>query len=351
MFTGKNMYIVYGIIALILILIIWKYTKKNNVRPVMLRVPAKFDNEIVKVEPIGEPLKQEEDINSLVKYDVSRVIYSSMPWVERFGNKVVKTEIIPLKLVSENEKSLLPVRRDVNNALYDYNPSSYAKIIPNFWILSGVDKYEYFNVVSDLEKYNTEYIKNPDIYSKIVFNNLQRVKTSLVETDYKPVESKRVATPVNTISSLYLLFTNSQDKKISSAGSYKLRYGKMSYNKDKKQVENTFSISTPVEINLVDGQDEVLLEIEPVKLYDEITGKINSIFYMEIRREITNVKQDPFVYISEILFNFKNNFVDAKEQLLIRENTNEQRNALLAWESREKKMKLDEVQMEASKTN
>lgn len=344
MMDKNRLYIIVGAIVLIVVLwYVFYYSKKNVIKPLIVKLPQRFSNEVVNVEPAGVGLPPEENKDSIYKYKVSRIVYNSLPWGEYKNNNTLAVKsTISTSRVSK-DKSLDIGRAQEKQYLYDYSPTSFAQITPVFWLLENNKWKDYtYSVTSPNTDYVQKYNANPDIYNKIVFYNFFDVLSSIQETS-QGLKKNMVPTSVDSINSIYLMFARAMN----TAGKYKIKYGKMKYNLDTKRWDNTYVINNPVEFELQPGQDEMLLEFDPVKLSND-SGTVDSIFFIDIRKELTATNTNPTISISEILFNFKNNFEEAKTQLLIREKQTEYNNAISLWRKREEQLTADEKMLRDS---
>jgi hypothetical protein len=319
---GKNTYLTVLLIVLILVIIYYYYNKgTKTTNAIKLKVSTRFDGETVQVDPEPQPLRKDETGET----QVSRIIYQSgygsyinnFKWKGKDVTLAVRANVNIGKLDETNkskEKSLIASALDTQaKPLYDYNPLSFAKIAPCVQDANLYRKNQCLNVDSNVFK--EFYMQNSNIYSRMLFGLFNEVVSKQEQGSEGIMQIIQTPTTVEDITSIYLKFASGNF--FSATGKYLLKYGKY----DSVNKNFVTLTSQPLSFEIKEGQSEVLIDIPAVKVYDPETDK-NEIFFIEFRKEINNVSDDLYIYISEILFNFKEDFNKSKEELVKRENVN-----------------------------
>jgi hypothetical protein len=337
----KTKYIIGGVIAVIVIALLIKYINKNNiqqVKPVSLKINTNYANDVVKVEPIPQPLVTDRTAAD----NANRVVYQSSVGFKistpvQVNGETKTAEVNTLSYLGQitpsfdmndpanadkarYERSLRTFtvdknRNEVFHPLYDYNPSNYAVIYP---CIQNICKDNNSSGCCDIEKpeFTTVYKASPQVYSRLYFDNFIRTFAKPEQTAVGTTTIKNEFRRVNTIISIYLNLINQGS--VSSTGTYALKYGKYYIDNVARKVVTYDELTTPVTFTVGANQNEVLIEFDPVNLYNESRKKIDG-FYFDIRRQLDDKNSDPRIYIGEILFNFKTDFDATKKALVDRE--------------------------------
>lgn len=314
---NKNIYLaILAIVIVVAIIYYYKYSRKTT-NAIKLKVATRFDGETVLVEPEPQPLPTDE----FGETKVSRIVYQSgygsyinnFKWKNKDIVLAVRANVNILKLDEKSkEKSLVAAALDTQaKPLYDYNPNSYAKITPCVQDAVLFRRNQCLNTESSLFK--EFYMQNPNIYSRMLFGMFNDVESRKEPGSEGILSVVQTPTTVDEIKSIYFMFADGNN--ISPVGKYLLNYGKF----DSVNKRFVTLNSQPLSFEVNAGQNEVSIDIPPVRVYDPETDK-NEIFFIEFRKAISNVTEDISVYISEILFNFKEDFSKSKDTLVKKEN-------------------------------